>query len=465
MALGLNVIGDSTTFWRKNVRRALMMNFPNGAAPLAAILSLAASDEATPLSTIQWTEERVQQISALTMTGPTANNVFYGTGTTVSSGTTVTPTLGTTYRIYIAAAETTYQTDDIVRIAKLPLAAGGTTAVSFRVVSTGTNFIEGYALNTASGAVTNNASTVVGLVTQHYGTAFAESSKSRAGRYEYPILVSNYTQIFKDSFELTRHALKAPLDYNASSDYQKQLKRAGINHMIGIETSMLFGERTSVVAADEYSSGRNVRRTTMGGVLYFLKQWELGNTGNGGEFDYRPGGANLTSQTDFLTYPDKRVINLNDGTITTDAFEEMEALPFARVNTDANEKLCLCGSGYMAKINAKYRKELQIYKLPGEAMEKWECQLAVRITPTGTIYYKTHPLFNQPNSPYRNSAFYLDVGLLQYIPFTDSDTQVIPNVQERDHDKRKDMYMTECTLEVQYPEANMFVQDLGGITL
>lgn len=432
---------------------------------MCAILSMLPTDEPTPLHQIGWMEERVEQLRTKTVAGPTALTVFYATGTTTSSGATVTPTAGTTYRIYLTDAQNTFQTDDVFRTQKLPLAAGGKTSVQFRVVSTGTNFVEAIAINTASGAVTNNAAAIVGVVALHQGSAFAEASKSRNGTSYYPTAIQNFTQIFKDAFSLSRHALKAPLVYNKSSDYERQLKRAGIKHMSGMEEAFLFGVKSESLEADVDNPGSTVRRTTVGGVDWYLQQWEKGSVANGGAFNYRPGGADLTAVTDFLANPDKRRISLNDGSITMDAFVEMESLPFRKVNSMSTEKLCLCGHGYMSKVNARYSKEFVNYKAPAEQFDTWNYKLISRETANGTVYYKTHPLFNNPDHPMYNGAFYLDLGFTRMIPFLDQDTEVIEGIQARDADLRKDMYMTEATLEVMFPESMMVVQDLGGISL
>jgi hypothetical protein len=38
-------------------------------------------------------------------------------------------------------------------------------------------------------------------------------------------------------------------------------------------------------------------------------------------------------------------------------------------------------------------------------------------------------------------------------------------IQLPDADKRKDQWLSECGFEVRFPEANMYVEALGGITL
>lgn len=465
MPLGLETSETNGNYWFVNNRRRIFYSYPNGTAPLTGFLSLGDSDQ-TPESTFGWYEKRWEQLGTTTATGPTSNNVFYTAGTTTSVGTTFTPTAGTKYRIYVADAGK-WQQDDMVKIHRLPLASGQTES-SFRVVATDTtvnaNFIEAICVMTANAAVTNNAASVVGLPVLYSGSAFAEGSRSRTGRTEFPTLISNNTQIFKTAFEMTRNAMKAPLLYDKTGDYKTQLKTNGIRHMEGMEWSFLLGDRGLTQDTDP-DTGATVRRTYLGGLLWYLKQWELGSTGNGGAFDYRTNATNLIANNDYIANPDKRIIRLQGGTVNRDTFNAIEALPFAKTNSTEFCKLCLCGPGYLAKVNAMYEKQIVKYEMREEQFKGWNFQVTQRSGLLGEIYYKQHPLFSVANSPFRDSAFYIDLGYIKYRPLTDSDTDVQQMIQLPDADKRKDQFLTEAGLELPYPEAHMFVDQLGAITL
>ena len=470
MALGL-VTGEATsTYWSANNRRKIFYSYPNGTAPLTGFLSLAADDNnETPVSKFGWYEQRWEQLQTLTSASgtPTANVVFYLTGTTTTAGATFTPTAGTQYRIYIDDASK-FQADDILTIHRLPQASGNITQreSQFRVVSTNTtdaDYVEARCIATNPVAVTNNASTVTALSVVYSGSAFAEGSRSRTGRTEYPSNIENNTQIFKTAFELTRNALKAPLVYNKSGDYKNQLKLNGINHMSGMEWQFLTGDRSTTTDTDP-DTGKTVRRTTTGGLLWYLKQWEKGSIANGGLFDYRSNATDVSTQTDFITYRDKRIVRLAGASVSRDTFDEIEALPFQKTNSTDFCKLCLCGPGYLAKMNARYQKDVTTYKMPEDQFEKWDFKVVRKSGLLGEIYYKQHPLFSTSNSPYFNSAFYIDMGYIKYRFLTDSDTDIQQMIQENDADKRKDQYLTEAGLELPYPEAHMFVDQLGAIT-
>ena len=419
------------------------------------------------MPTFGWNEERWNQIRTVTIAGPTANTAFYLTGTTTTAGATFTPTAGTTYRMYVSDASI-FQVDDVLKIHRLTVNSSGLrTEITGRVTSTDTssssaNFVEIAVTATAPGAVTNNAAAVVGIPVVYMGTAYAEGSRSRSGRYKFPSEITNYTQIFKTPFEMTGTALKEPMKYDKSGDYRNQLKKNGIDHMSGIEWSFFFGDRRVETAVDP-DTGQTVRRGFTGGVLWFLKQWEKGSVANGGAFGYRENATDVSAQTDYETYTDKRIIRLGGNSISKSQFNKIEALPFRKTNSTEFCKLCLCGPNYLAKINETFERSVQITQLREEAFKGWDFELTMRSGPAGKIYYKTHPLFDSPEM--QNSAFYLDLGYIMYRPVTDRDTDVMPMIQANDADKRKDQYLTECGLELPYPEAHMFVEDIGNITL
>lgn len=465
MPLGLVSSETLDEYWSQNTRRAIAYAYPNGTAPLQALLSLADTKE-TPHPEFGWEEERWKQIYTTTAAGGTSNTPFYLGGTTTTAGTTFTPTAGTAYRLYMADASE-FQTDDVIIVHNLVINSGGAkTEVPFRVVSkdvSGTDFLEVVCLHTAPGAITNNSATdSIGKYIVYSGSGFAEGSRSRTGHRTFPTQVKNFTQIFKTAFELTRTALKEPLKYDKSGAYKDMAKKNGIKHLAGMEWDSFFGARRAETHTDD-DTGETVSRRFMGGILWFLKQWELGSVSAGGAFEY--GQSDVSAQTDFETYTNKRVIRLAGSSITRDQFQHLEGLPFERTNSTEWCKLCLCGNGYLNKVAAAYEKQVQKTELREEEFKGWNFQMVQREGNAGMIYYKTHPLFNQPNALMRNSAFYLDLGHLMWRPLSDSDTDIQRMIQLPDADKRKDQWLTEGSLEVMFPEAHMFVQDLGGITL
>jgi hypothetical protein len=259
---------------------------------------------------------------------------------------------------------------------------------------------------------------------------------------------------------MTRTALKAPTDYDKTGAYRDALKDNGIDHLAQLEFAAFFGERGKTTAIDP-DTGSTVSRRFTGGLRWYLDQWEKGSIAAGGAVNY--GQPDVSAETDWLMYTNKRVIKLGNSTITKAQFNELNSRVFEQTNASDWSKLCLCGPGYLNRVAEMFERQIQYTSLRENGFKGFDFELVKHTSNAGTVYYKQHPLFNDP--VYRNSAFYLDLGYMGYRPLTDSDTDVDTMIQENDADKRKDQWLTEAGFEIRFPEAFMYVEDLGGITL
>ena len=461
MPLGLISSEQIDDYWVQNTRRRIFYAYPNGAAPLTGLLSLMETKD-TGLPEFGWNEERWAPIKTLTKTGPTATRAFYTAGTTTPLADPYTIVQFTAIRVYVEDASN-FQIDDTIVIFNLTLTSGtgdlngritlvNSTASPYYVEFEPTNV----PLSTLENGATENLDKYVYLV----GSAYAEAARSRTGRSRVPAEIKNFTQIQKTPFELSRTALKEPLKYDKTGAYKDIAKSNGIDHLSEIEFTAFFGRRAKTTAVDP-DTGQTVRRGFTGGIRWFLDQWELGSVAAGGAFDY--GQPNISAQTDYTTYTGKRVIKLGGTTITRTQFNTLIGNLFARTNSSDWSKLCLCGPGYLGKVADMFERQIQWTSLRNEGFEGFDFKLSWHRSNAGDVYYKTHPLFN--DAIMNNSAFYVDLGYMGYRPLTDSDTDIQPMIQLPDADKRKDQWLTEYGFEVPFPEAFMYVENLGGITL
>jgi hypothetical protein len=198
--------------------------------------------------------------------------------------------------------------------------------------------------------------------------------------------------------------------------------------------------------------------------MWFLKQWEKGNVSNGGAFNYRPGGADVSGQTDWETYTDKRIIRLAGATVSKSQFNELMSRAFEKTNNSTWEKLIVCGQGYLNKVTEMFEKQITWTSMRENGFKGWDMQLAEHQSNAGKVYYKTHPLFSDNSGLYRNSALIIDLGFLKWRYLTDHDTDVQTGIQMPDALVRKDQYLTVGGPEIWYPEAHMWIDNLGGIT-
>lgn len=457
--LGLMTTEQLQSKYSLNARRRVFYQYPNGAAPLMGLLSLMDTEETDKAQNFGWNEDRMKTHEYLTAQANAAGP-FTATGTTTDKTTAGWgDSAGTVIRCYLA------DTDDIgVRDVLLFRNIPGTSSSekSFQGIVTEVDATNDYVEVELTSTIANvlNTTAANGMTVVMVGSAVAEGDRSKRGFQSWPIEITNHTQIFRHAFDFSRTSLKAGLKFDSSGVYKTKAKKNSLKHMKALEYAALFGDKSLNTAATTDDSLDSTRRT-MGGVLWFLKQWEIGNTTNGGAFDYRVGGSDVTSSA-WATTDEKRIIDLAGANITKDQFDTLLERIFRFLMDGSFEVLCLCGSGFLQSFNKFVGREaIRTTKLKIE--EAYGMEVTVWETIYGTIYFKTHPLLSQ-TAAYRNSAFFLDPGRLAYRPLNDSDTVLLRNRQPRDFDGRKDEWLTECGLELSFPESHMFIDRLGGIS-
>lgn len=455
--LGLMDSADLASRYSETARRSVFYQYPNGAFPLMGLLSLMEEGEGTDKPTFGWWEDRHKTYKSTTVAN-TTGAIATTSGVDVADNSSWTA--GSSYRVYVSDY-TEFRVRDIIWVRNIPQAT--TATILYQLKGVVTAIANGY-ITVRSIETQANISALadnVGLDVFVIGSASEEGGRSKTGGHTFPIEVTNYTQIFRTAFSFTRTALKAGLRFDDSGVYKTKAKKNSLRHMTIQELNTFFGvKRTDSVTNDD---GDTVPETKSGGIEWFLKQYEIGNTANGGVFDYRVGGADVSAQTDWETYEDKRIIDVN-GTLTKDQFENLIERVFRVTSEENYEKLCVCGSGVLKAFNQFCdRNSIKTTTLNtkedsyGMNMTKWE-------SPYGTLYFKSHPLFNA-DAAWRNDAFILDVGNLAYQPLNDSDTELLTNRQPPDFDGRKDEWLTEAGLEVRFPETHMYVKGLTGIVV
>ena len=454
--LGLMDSADLSAKYSETARRNVFYQYPNGAAPLMGLLSLM-EEEYVDKPTFGWWEDRHKAYKSVTTANTTS--CFATTGG-VDQADDFTWTAGSSYRVYVSDY-TEFRVRDIIWVRNTPQATTATILYQLKgiVTAVASGYITVRAIETQANV--SSAADTVGLNVFVIGSAAEEGGRSKTGSYTFPIEVTNYTQIYRTAFSFTRTALKAVLRFDDTGVYKTKAKKNSLRHMSVQELACFFGvKRTDTVTNDD---GDSVPETKTGGIEWFLKQYEYGTVGNGGAFEYRPGGADVTGQTDWETYEDKRIIPVN-GTLTKDQFDNLVERAFRYTSEESFEKLCLCGSGFISAFN-KYcdRNSIKTTTLNskedsyGMNLTRWE-------TPYGVLYFKSHPLFNQ-DAAFRNDAFILDVGNIVYRPLNDSDTELLTNRQPQDFDGRKDEWLTEAGIEVRFPETHMYVKGLTGVVV
>ena len=421
----------------KNVRRSVFYFYPNGAAPLTGIMSLL-KEEKTNDPEFKWFEKRMADQSTATAAANSAGP-FTTSGGNVDIVSPITVTAGLQVRVRTAANGTEkLRPGHVVQITNAGLTSG-TADLKLVVVSiVDSSRFEARFLEVPSSTVLNTTANN-SKETLVVGSSFAEGVvDSSRGIYNLPVELGNYTQIFRTPFTITGTALKTSARFDETGIYKDMAKEASVNNMIEIEKAMLFGTKSL------YTGGDTPQRT-MGGILWYLQQWEAGST-------YENTAATLDSDDN------KRIITNSSGTLSEKQYDTYLERVFRVTNNTVNEKLVLCGSGFLNVINQLYKSKTCLdASLP--LTDTYGMNVVKHLTPFGTIYYKTHPLFTQ-NPTLRYNALILDAQNLVYRYLDGRDTELLKNRQPNDADYRKDEWLTECGLELRFPESHMYLQNV-----
>jgi hypothetical protein len=441
------------TYWSNNARRRIFYKFPQGAAPLMALLSLI-EPQTTDKAEFAWWEKDFDEQQALTAAIDATNGPFSTTGTdTPLTAAGWTAAINTIIRVRTEANGTDkFLVNNTVWIMDVPLAAGGFTQLYGQVTSiVATNKME-IRLLQAVGANTLNGDEEANLNILVIGSAYGEGVVNNSGeKWTPPIKPVNYTQILRKKFSFPRTALKPGTDFDKEGIYKDKAKETSLRHMMDMEKAFLFGVKSAYVTTID---GDDTIVRTTGGVLYWLAQYEAA-------FSIFRGGDGVSSGPPAVTSDasdDKRIINNAAGTISPKSYAGYLERVFRRTNNRAQEKLVLCGSGFLEIVNQMYAGTTTLNSdLPLTAT--YGMDVVRHRTPHGTVYYKSHPLFNLRGSRFYYDALFLDVHNLIYRPLTDSDTKKV-NRSLPNADKRVDEWITECGLEMRSIESHLWLRNV-----
>jgi uncharacterized protein DUF5309 len=244
------------------------------------------------------------------------------------------------------------------------------------------------------------------------GTSHPEGDVAASPLSYQPGLFSNYTQIFKDSFALTRTALNTR--YRTGDSYQQDKVRTLRNHAIQMEKAFLWGIKSLTTG-----SNGQPQRTTAGMVSFI--------------------------QTN--------VIDMG-GTVTEAAWDAALERMF-RYGSD--EKLCLMGGIALNVLNGLTKNKATINVVPLD--QTYGYRLYEYGTPNGTLYLYRHPLMCM-DPTFMAYGVIIDLPRVRYRYITQ--TTLEQNVQQQGQDARQDQFLTECGLEVHHEYSHAVVKNMSS---
>lgn len=362
----------------QNWREAILRLYPNGMAPLTGLTS-AMSSRSTDDPQFNWFE-KILPTQRLTLSANLA-----ATGDIAVTGDALTLKGGHILRIE--------QTGEIVRVTTDP------------VLDTSIPVQRGYSGTTPATVTIASEITTLHVI----GTAFEEGSAAPTGINYDPTRRYNYTQIFRNTLEMTRTASKTRL---RTGDGVKEAKRECLElHSIEMEKAFFFGR-----AAETTLNGKPVRTT--GGVISFVAAGNVVNN-TGGSFD----------------------------------MEDLEGWLKRIFDYGSSEKVAFLGNTALLAINQCIRRNTSFQIMSG--IKEFGMNVSRLICPFGELVLKTHPLFNQLATPALNTAdssmTVLDMANIKYVNLTGGDTKYEKDLQENGMDGMKAGYLSECGLEVHHP--------------
>lgn len=450
-----------------NVRREVFNLHPTGAFPLMGLLSMAETTDHTVHQTFGWQEERYVYPKSKTAQANAAGAFTDTSGASGAVGVDLTAAgwsqvVGDVIRVKVADASQ-FRVRDAIWIKDVPGTASSVKDIRAIVDAVYTTpntidirFIEDVTNVLNSAAVNDLWVTMVGIIT-------TEGGYSKKGGVVFPTKVFNNTQIFRTPVgPLTRNAVKKGQDYNKSGVYVRAAKQAHVRHMTAMEQALFWGILGDQMKVDP-DDGEEKPEYYFGGIHWALRMWEKGTTANGADVNRRPAGsADLTSLA-WNADDDKRVLKFSGGSITKEEFNSIIQRAFSKSGDGSWEKLVVCGNGLMAVINNFFEaNSIKVVQINSKE-DTYGMQLTVWETVFGTLYFKTHPLMtDHPLHTY--SGFIVDVGSIRYVPFEDSDTELLQGRSRNDYDGIKHEWLTEFGPELRFPERHIYLENLRGIT-
>ena len=421
MFLGMRGTGDWVSGQRPmNWREQILYLYPNGSAPLTAILSMMGSEAVDDPQFHWWTQEQSAVGGAVSgvFTLPDLSVAYAGGGVVadvlyVRIATTLANRIREGHQILLRDSAD-YRVDVVGKVTGV---SRGTldSVLSVKLLEDDDNSID---LGGTADLQDCDTFKIIGNINPEGG----EMPDAIALN---PVKVYNLTQIFRTPLSMTRTALKTKL--RTPQQRQKAKAEALEMHSWEMELAFLWGIRT-----ENIGDNGKPERTTMG-VINFIRQYAA---------------ANCDDYTLNATYA---------GQTWAAGGETWLKNMLERIfRYGASEKLVLCGSGFLLGLDALANAGAQVNVQPGQKV--YGMEITKWLTPFGTVNLKTHPLFSY-DATTRNMGVVLEPKELSYRYIDDttfygesSQKQHSEGYGQRRVDGINEEFLTEAGLEFGLPQ-------------
>jgi hypothetical protein len=245
------------------------------------------------------------------------------------------------------------------------------------------------------------------------GTTFSEGTSEPKATSRNPIKYSNFTQIFKTTYDVTGTASETKA--RTGDILKNERKRRALDHGKDQELAFLFGRKSEV-------TGENGKpKRTFDGIRRFIPT------------------VNTTVFTAAVTF-----------TGATNNFLDSVYKVFDYETEAGDERMAICGNAALNELNKIVAKDTNSEIQFGEVIKMYGMNLRELILPQGRLYLRTHPLLNRHPTLYGKSMWLLDFTALKLRPMKGRDTKFQDNIQQKGEDSVRGQWIGELGLEVRY---------------
>ena len=403
--LGMRGNSDWVTDQRpKNWRETILLLWPNGTAPLTAMMAMLGSERVNDPQYNWWTKILATQGGAVTniytnavMTSAYVSGGTVGTVLYVKTAEAVADEVRSGHQVLLRDASD-LDVDVNAKVTGVIL-NGASSQIAVRLLEADDN---------SSNGDLSDADTILVV-----GNINAEGAVMPDVIAYDPVKWYNYTQIFRTPVSMTRTALRTRL---RTGDQKKEAKREALElHSIEMEKAFLYGVRS------ENTGDNGKPERTTGGLIAATKTSGV--------------NANYVTDSDF-----------SGDTWLASGEEWLDSKLEEVFRYGEQEKMAFVGSGTVLAINRLAKQTGQI-QMTSETT-KFGLQVWNWITPFGNIMMKTHPLFSYYAST-RNSMLIFEPKNLKY-RFID-DTSFMDQSKTNTKDAEEGEFLTEAGLEYHHP--------------
>ena len=402
---GLRGTGDFGTDERpKNFREMILFMNPNGTAPIFALTSKARKKTVDDPEYAWWDETNV--LMRLQINGS------HTSGVSLINVDSVDPT-ATTLDVNYGVASNLKPGDMLMVEPTTDAAAFVPEVMEVTNVVSDTQFtVRRGAQGSTAGAIADNAFLLL------IGSAYAEGTGAPRAVSRNPVKFNNYTQIFKNAYEITRTADKTK--FRTGDPWSNDKKRKMFDHSRDIEMAMLFGQKSETISPD---NGKPIR--TFAGLRKQLP---------------------TTRQTVFSA-----AISF---TAATNNFLDAVYKVFDFDSPAGDTRIAFAGNGALNALNKVAATTTNVRINSDNTIKQYGMEFQEFRMPQGRLLLKSHPLLNIHGGIYANSMLVLDFASITYVCLEGRDTKAYDDVQNKDEDVRRGYVQTECS----------FAIDRGGLT-